>query len=96
MGSWSRSLYLTRCTLSTHHDALIKAILRPEKMTEEPFAAVSGELFERVLQMMDNAGAADEHWALNDLAMRNPGIYTQAAKEFARDFPLKQLKGGMR
>ena len=36
--------------------------------------------------MTDNAGATDEHRALNYLAMRYPGIYAKAAEEFARDF----------
>ena len=36
--------------------------------------------------MTDNAGATDDHRALNYLAMRYPGIYAKAAEEFARDF----------
>ena len=38
--------------------------------------------------MTDNAGAGDEHRALNYLAMRYPGIYAKTAEEFARDFSL--------
>ena len=38
--------------------------------------------------MTDNAGATDDHRALNYLAMRYPGIYAKAAEEFARDFSL--------
>jgi subtilisin family serine protease len=46
------------------------------------------EVFDRILRMTDNAGATDEHRALNYLAMRYPGIYAKAAEEFARDFSL--------
>jgi cyclic patellamide precursor peptide PatG len=69
-------------------DALIKAIPRPEKMTEKQFEVAAAEVFDRILQMTDNAGATDEHRALNYLAMRYPGIYAKAAEEFARDFSL--------
>jgi hypothetical protein len=73
---------------SFDRDALIKAIPRPEKMTEKQFEAAAGEVLDRILQMTDNAGATDEHRALNYLAMRYPGIYAKAAEEFARDFAL--------
>ena len=77
---------------SFDRDALIKAIPRPEKMTAKQFEAAAGEVFDRILQMTDNAGATDEHRALNYLAMRYPGIYAKAAEEFARDFSL--TRGG--
>jgi hypothetical protein len=40
------------------------------------------------MQMTDNAGATDEHRALNYLAMRYPAIYARAAESFAHDFAL--------
>ena len=73
---------------SFDRDALIKAIPRPEKTTAKQFEAVAGEVFDRILQMTDNAGATDDHRALNYLAMRYPGIYAKTAEEFARDFSL--------
>jgi hypothetical protein len=73
---------------SFDRDALIKAIPRPEKMTEKQFGAAAGEVLDRILQMTDNAGATDDHRALNYLAMRYHGIYAKAAEEFARDFSL--------
>src|SRR4030095_12473418 len=73
---------------SFDRDALIKAIPRPEKMTEQQFQAAAGEVFDKVLQMTDNAGATDDHRALNYLAMRYPAIYTKTAEQFARDFSL--------
>jgi len=38
--------------------------------------------------MTDNAGATDEHRALNYLAMRYPAIYATAADQFARNASL--------
>jgi PatG Domain len=73
---------------SFDRDALIKAIPRPEEMTEQQFEAAAAEVFDRILQMTDNAGATDEHRALNYLGMRYPSIYGQAAEEFAREFSL--------
>jgi hypothetical protein len=49
-------------------------------------------VLDRILQMTDNAGATDEHRALNYLAMRYPGIYVKAAEEFARDFSLSAVQ----
>ena len=73
---------------SFDRDALIKAIPRPEKTTAKQFEAAAGEVLDRILQMTDNAGATDDHRALNYLAMRYPGIYAKTAEEFARDFSL--------
>ena len=73
---------------SFDRDALIKAIPRPDKMKQDQFEAAAGEVFDRILQLTDNAGATDDHRALNYLAMRYPGIYAKTAEEFARDFAL--------
>jgi hypothetical protein len=77
---------------SFDRNALIKAIPRPEKMTDKQLEAAAGEVFDRILHMTDNAGATDEHRALNYLAMRYPGIYAKAAEEFARDFSLSGVE----
>jgi hypothetical protein len=50
------------------------------------------ELLMRIMQMADNAGATDEHRALNYLAVRYPAIYAKAAEEFARDFSLTAVE----
>jgi hypothetical protein len=71
--------------------ALIKAIPRPEKMNEERFESAAREVLDRILLMTDNAGATDDHRALNYLAMRYPGIYARAAEEFARDCSLTRV-----
>ncbi len=69
-------------------DALIEAIPRPERIPAEQFAPAARELFDRIVQMTDNAGATDEHRALNYLSVRYPAIYARAAEEFAGDFSL--------
>ena len=73
---------------SFDRDALIKAIPKPEKTTAAQFGPAAEELFNRIMQLTDNAGATDEHRALNYLAMRYPAIYAKAAEEFGRDFSL--------
>ncbi|HJT57938.1 MAG TPA: hypothetical protein VJ761_15655 [Ktedonobacteraceae bacterium] len=69
-------------------DSLVKSIPRPEKITQEKFAPVAEELFERIMQLTDNAGATDEHRALNYLALRYPAIYATAADAFGRNASL--------
>jgi PatG Domain len=66
-------------------DALINGIPRPEKIAAENFRPAAEELFDRVMQMADNAGATDEHRALNYLAVRYPAIYANAAEAFGRN-----------
>ena len=73
---------------SFDRDALIKAIPKPEKTTAAQFLPAAEELFDRIMRLTDNAGATDEHRALNYLAMRYPAIYDKAAEEFGRDFSL--------
>lgn len=68
--------------------ALVKAIPRPEKMTAAHFGSAAEELFSRIMQMTDNAGATDDHRALNYLSMRYPGIYTKAAEQFSMNCSL--------
>ncbi|MGH9453665.1 MAG: hypothetical protein ACRD2O_06800 [Terriglobia bacterium] len=73
---------------SFDRDALIKAIPRPEKTPAKEFTPAAEELFDRIMQMADNAGATDEHRALNYLAVRYPAIYANAADAFGRNASL--------
>ena len=77
---------------SFHRDTLIKAIPKPEKTTAAQFGPAAEELFNRIMQLTDNAGATEEHRALNYLAMRYPAIYTRAAEAFAQDFALTEVE----
>src|SRR5512132_1465032 len=66
-------------------DSLMKSIPRPEGTTEEQFTPAAEELFGRIMQMADNAGATDEHRALNYCAMRYPAIYATTADAYGRN-----------
>jgi hypothetical protein len=70
-------------------DALIKSIPRPEKIAAKEFSPAAEEMFTRIQQMADNAGATDEHRALNYLAVRYSAIYAQAAEMFGRNYWFK-------
>ena len=61
-------------------DSLVKSIPRPEKVPDKEFKAAAEEVFMRIMQMADNAGATDEHRALNYLALRYPAVYSTAAE----------------
>lgn len=76
---------------SFDRDALIKAIPKPEKTSAKEFAPAAEELFDRIMQMTDNAGATDEHRALNYLAVRYQAIYANAADAFARNASLSSV-----
>ncbi|MBV9304914.1 MAG: hypothetical protein JOZ45_02170 [Acidobacteriaceae bacterium] len=69
-------------------DSLLKAIPRPEGIAEDRFASAAEEIFTRIMQLADNAGATDEHRALNYLAVRYPAIYATAADAFGRTLSL--------
>ncbi len=73
---------------SFDQDTLINAIPKPDDTPADQFNTAAGELFNRIMQLTDNAGAPDDHRALNYLVMRYPAIYAKAAKEFELDFSL--------
>lgn len=60
-------------------DSLVAAMPRPSEIPEEQFRVTAEELFARIMQLADNAGATDEHRALNYLAVRYDRIYAQVA-----------------
>ncbi len=73
---------------SFDREALIKAIPKPEKTPAKEFASAAEEVFDRIMQLTDNAGATDEHRALNYLALRSKAIYEKAAEYFAQNCSL--------
>jgi PatG Domain len=77
---------------SFDRDSLIAAIPKPEKTSAQAFAPAAAELFDRLMQLTDNAGATDAHRALNYLAVRYPAIYASAAEEFARNASLTNVQ----
>jgi PatG Domain len=73
-------------------DTLIKAIPRPEKVSAKEFEPAAEELFQRIMQLADNAGATDEHRALNYLTVRYPAVYATTADAFARSCSLSTVE----
>jgi len=73
-------------------DELIGSIPRPKEVDKEAFGRASEELFHRIMQIADNAGATDEHRALNFLAVRYPAIYAKTREQFTNDFSLTSVE----
>ncbi|HSF28852.1 MAG TPA: hypothetical protein VLK82_00045 [Candidatus Tectomicrobia bacterium] len=73
-------------------DGLIQSIPSPGQIPAETFTPAAEELFMRILQMADNAGATDEHRALNYLAVRYPAIYALATEQFGRNASLTAVE----
>jgi hypothetical protein len=73
---------------------LIDAIPRPDTITNkenERFRSAAAELFDRVMQIADNSGAADEHRVINYLSVRYPSIYATAAAAYGRNASLSAI-----
>ena len=77
---------------SFDRESFIKSIPRPEKISAKDFGPAAGELFDRIIQMADNAGATDADRAVNYLAVRYPAIYARAAESFAANSSLTALE----
>jgi hypothetical protein len=77
---------------SFDREALIKGIPRPEKVPAKEFTATAAELFDRIMQLADNAGGTDEHRALNYLAVRYPTVYANTAEAFGRNESLTAVE----
>jgi hypothetical protein len=73
---------------SFDRESFVKAIPRPEKISAKEFGSAAEELFDRIIQMADNAGATDADRAVNYCALRYPAIYAKSAEAFAQDFSL--------
>ncbi len=73
-------------------DALIQSIPKPQNITAKEFTPVANELFMRIMQLADNAGATDDHRALNYIAVRYNAIYHTTSELFARNFSLTSIE----
>lgn len=60
---------------SFDRDALMKAIPKRKGVSEDQYRKTSDAVFNHILKIADNAGATDEHRALNYLAVRYDEIY---------------------
>lgn len=80
---------------SFDRQALMAALPRPDDIPEaddDQFRAAAEELFDSVLRIADNAGATDDHRALNYLAVRYPAIYTRTAAAHAGNASLTSVQ----
>jgi len=84
---------------SFDRDSLIKSMPKTvEKAKKESakaqdeFDRAAEEVFERIMQVTDNAGATDEHRALNYLAVRYHAIYTRTAEAFSGNASLSAVE----
>jgi hypothetical protein len=73
---------------SFDRDALIAAAEKTEQKPPEKFKESAEEVFDRIMQLTDNAGTTDEHRALNYLTVRYPAIYMRVAEAHARNLSL--------
>jgi hypothetical protein len=73
-------------------DSLVASIPRPQNVDAEQFKATAEEVFGRVIQIGDNAGATDEHRALNYLSVRYPALYGAVADAQARNASLSAVE----
>jgi hypothetical protein len=73
---------------SFDRDSLLESIPHPEKTPAEKFKEAAGEVFDRIMQLTDNAGATDDHRAVNYLAVRYPAIYTAVSDAHGRNLSL--------
>ena len=76
---------------SFDRDSIIQQIPRPEKIPEDEFRSAVTELFDRIMQITDNAGATDADRAVNFCALRYPPIYARAAESFAANSSLTAI-----
>lgn len=72
--------------------SLVRSLPKPENIEDAPFRSAAEEMFERILQFADNAGASDEHRALNYLAVRYPNIYAKTAEAHAAGSSLAAIE----
>lgn len=77
---------------SFDRDELIRELPRPDGQEEDAFRATAEEVFDRIGRMVDNAGATDEHRALNYLAVRYPAIYARAVESHALEEALTEVE----
>jgi hypothetical protein len=90
-GGLSLPMVLADQTYSFDRDALISALPRPDQVAakdDAQFRASAGEMLDHIMQLADNAGATDEHRAINYLAVRYPAVYATATAEYNRNASL--------
>jgi len=77
---------------SFDRESFIKSIPRPDQIPAKEFGPAAQELFDRIIQISDNAGATDADRAVNYIALRYPAVYAKAAESFAANSSLTSLE----
>ncbi len=78
---------------SFDRDELVAAIPRPDNVDDdEQFQATAEELLDRLMQLADNAGATNEHRAVNYLSVRYPAIYAHTAQAHGENRSLSSVE----
>lgn len=77
---------------SFDRDSFVKAVPVPQGIKAAAFVPTVGELFDRFLKMADNAGATDEHRAMNYMATRYPAVYNLASDRFSAGYGLDSIE----
>lgn len=65
---------------------------RPQAISADVFAKTAEEVLDRIMQIADNAGATDEHRALNYLAVQYDAIYANTAECHLRSCSLAGIE----
>lgn len=73
-------------------DALVAALPRPDGISADKFGPAAEEMFHRVIQIADNAGATNEHRALNYVAVRYDAAYAKTAECYSRNAALSAVQ----
>jgi hypothetical protein len=68
------------------------AVPIPDRKDAEQFRNAVRSTFNSLLRVTDNAGATDEHRALNYLATRYPAVYERASAQLDRNFSLTAVE----
>lgn len=77
---------------SFDRESFVKAVPVPQGIKAAAFVPTVGELFDRFLKVADNAGATDEHRAMNYMATRYPAVYNLAANRFSAGYGLDAIE----
>jgi len=76
---------------SFDRESLLSSIPHPENTPADRFRPMAEEVLQRIIEVVGNTGATDEHRALNYLAVRYPAIYHRAAEEFSQNASLSSV-----
>jgi hypothetical protein len=72
--------------------SFFEAVPIPDRKDAEQFRNAVRSTFNSFLRVADNAGATDEHRALNYLATRYPAVYERASAQLDRNFYLTAVE----